>query len=384
MPNNNRTTYIEFKNGLQRREYLYNTLKSRGYSDLHTSAIIGNLMQESYFDLKPNARVKSTGAFGLAQWMDNKKGAGRLTDLKNFSKNKNKDYRQFETQVDFLLHELEGTQNSWKKSDLEDFLNTDDLEKATFLFANKFERMGESEAKHKKRVNYAKRVYQGNPFKTAENKNITFNDTNPVFYDYGKYLISKGFDPVVTSADDNDLRANPDSEHYNPDSLHIVGNALDFRFDEKLHKFIENDPYAKQLGLYTIDPNHGSAKHTHLSYRGNKENPNYNTPQNVIPKRDNTQVHLHQTLTPQQLQNLTQQELNNYQQQINNQNQDNETMIYGEEVPYNLENTRLYREPENNTKEQVTTSQEDVNEQINKSNFLKTFFSSMWKTIEPN
>lgn len=47
-------------------------------------------------------------------------------------------------------------------------------------------------------------------------------------------------------------------------SKHYENKALDLRYKPKLHEYIAKDPLAKQFGINVLDPNHGTAPHTHM------------------------------------------------------------------------------------------------------------------------
>ena len=75
-------------------------LVKQGFSVNQAYGIVGNLQVESYDSLDPTA---SDGhAFGIAQWQDD-----RLEDLKQFARDNQSDYTAFETQLAFLVYELQ-------------------------------------------------------------------------------------------------------------------------------------------------------------------------------------------------------------------------------------------------------------------------------------
>ena len=92
--------------------------KNLGYSDVATSALLGNAMTESYPDLRPtvvnedDADSQGSSAFGIFQWRDSKKeGAGgwdspRIQWLKTYAQEKNLDPNDIRTQVLFTDWEL--------------------------------------------------------------------------------------------------------------------------------------------------------------------------------------------------------------------------------------------------------------------------------------
>ena len=84
-------------------------LIKQGFTPNQAYGIVGNLQVESYDSLDPTA---SDGhAFGIAQWQDS-----RLEDLKDFARENGSDYTAFETQLAFLVYELQHKEsNNWQK-----------------------------------------------------------------------------------------------------------------------------------------------------------------------------------------------------------------------------------------------------------------------------
>jgi uncharacterized protein yqbO len=84
-------------------------LIKQGFSVNQAYGIVGNLQVESYDSLDPTA---SDGhAFGIAQWQDD-----RLEDLKQFARDNQSDYTAFETQLAFLVYELQHKEKgNWQK-----------------------------------------------------------------------------------------------------------------------------------------------------------------------------------------------------------------------------------------------------------------------------
>lgn len=66
---------------------------------------------------------------------------------------------------------------------------------------------------------------------------------------------------LITSGNDYDGHEN-NSKHYS-------NKALDLRYVPQLHDYIKNDPTAKALGINVLNPNHGTAPHTHIQIRQN-------------------------------------------------------------------------------------------------------------------
>ena len=58
-----------------------------------------------------------------------------------------------------------------------------------------------------------------------------------------------------------------DSDVHSENSRHYKGEALDFRFNDKVYNYMVNDPLFKSMNLSIPNPNHGTAKHIHLEER---------------------------------------------------------------------------------------------------------------------
>lgn len=91
-------------------------LLKQGYTLNQAYGIVGNLQIESYDSLDPEA---SDGvAFGIAQWQ-----GSRLQDLIDFARDNNSDYKAFETQLAFLVYEMQHKEKDNWKSVLESATN---------------------------------------------------------------------------------------------------------------------------------------------------------------------------------------------------------------------------------------------------------------------
>ena len=82
--------------------------------------------------------------YGLIQW-----SYGRKTQLINYATSKERDWKDIDIQIEFLLTELTGTgpaagyaQMQWSSQSLNEWKNADTQEKAAIVFCNKFERPG--------------------------------------------------------------------------------------------------------------------------------------------------------------------------------------------------------------------------------------------------
>jgi hypothetical protein len=85
--------------------------QSQGWTPAQAAAIVGNLQQESYARLDPNALRKNDAgpgnhSMGLAQWNRERLGA-----LRDFAKQQGKPWNDFQTQLEFVQSELTGTES---------------------------------------------------------------------------------------------------------------------------------------------------------------------------------------------------------------------------------------------------------------------------------
>lgn len=119
----------------------WNYLRSRGYSSAATAGILGNLEAESGIDPKILQNGRGPGT-GVAQW----ENPGRWPLLVSWAKGKGKDPWALETQLAFLVYELEGGEvttasilNS-RFGGLSKFKSASDPKWATDAFYQSFER----------------------------------------------------------------------------------------------------------------------------------------------------------------------------------------------------------------------------------------------------
>ena len=134
-------------------QIVWDYLKAAGYSDIQTAGIIGNLYQES--GLNP-ARVESNGeGIGLVQW-----SFGRKQNLINYASSKGVDWSDLETQLEFLVSELDSKQfyNPYKDT----FMNPYSVSEATEAFCFGFERPNKAKANLDFRVEKAWEAYYRN------------------------------------------------------------------------------------------------------------------------------------------------------------------------------------------------------------------------------
>jgi hypothetical protein len=78
-------------------------LLDRGFNRAQAAALVGNMKQESEF--RPGVVNPGEGAQGLIQWRQD-----RLTGLKNFAAQNGQDYTDPNAQLDFIVHEMTGSE----------------------------------------------------------------------------------------------------------------------------------------------------------------------------------------------------------------------------------------------------------------------------------
>ena len=128
---------VEVTDNRTTEEVVWDYLKAAGYSDIQVAGIIGNLCQES--GLNP-ARVESNGeGIGLVQW-----SFGRKQNLINYASSKGVDWSDLETQLEFLVSELDSKQFYQPYKDT--FMNPYSVSEATEAFCFGFERPNKAKA----------------------------------------------------------------------------------------------------------------------------------------------------------------------------------------------------------------------------------------------
>ena len=137
------------KNSTDTGKQIMNYLTSQGFAKHVAAGIVGNLFTES--GLNPNAvgdKHLKTSSEGLAQWRE-----GRLANLKSYAKSTGKDYRSINTQLEFMMHELNTSENSTLKK----LKQAKTAKEAARIFAYGYERMKTYDTK---RENLAEKFLQ--------------------------------------------------------------------------------------------------------------------------------------------------------------------------------------------------------------------------------
>lgn len=147
--------YLENRRGISggdssdRTQYMMNAFQKAGYSRSQAAGIVGSTLQESQLD--PNAKNKTSGAYGIGQWLGSRK--------KDFEKqfSHSIETSSFEEQVDFMIWELKNTE----KQAGDAIKATKTAGGAALVHSQKYERPGDAEANNEKRMAYARQIFEG-------------------------------------------------------------------------------------------------------------------------------------------------------------------------------------------------------------------------------
>lgn len=158
------------------QEKVWFALKDLGYSDIAAAGAMGNLDYESG-GFNPAAIEGGTGwGIGICQWTNPNGGTtGRRQQLEDYAKSKGKDWKDEDTQVEFLIAELSGTGPASGYADRQfmsnkgytenSFKNASSVEEATQAFCWIFERPNSSSGNSSmsERISRAQKYYEQCP-----------------------------------------------------------------------------------------------------------------------------------------------------------------------------------------------------------------------------
>lgn len=138
-----------------RGHYIYNRLREGGVSHLGAIGIIANLMAESTPKIEPSYVQRPTGpGRGIAQWEAGGRFDTDKVNLKAFAAKRGTDWTDLDTQIDFMLHEL-NTVPEYKKVKAQ--INAaSSVDEAADIFLRKYEKAGKPHADN--RQLYAKQL----------------------------------------------------------------------------------------------------------------------------------------------------------------------------------------------------------------------------------
>jgi RHS repeat-associated protein len=127
--------------------------RSQGYSKKVTAAIIGNLRGESGTGLSPTAD-NGAGCHGIAQWCGDRWSGS--SGLEHFAAKRGASPYNFQIQLKFINHELQGGYSSYRR----EANGSPNVTEATKILEQGWERCGTPAACHETtRVNFANAVY---------------------------------------------------------------------------------------------------------------------------------------------------------------------------------------------------------------------------------
>lgn len=130
-------------------QIIWDYLIGKQLSSQTVAAIMGNIFQESGYN--PEAVNPDSGAYGICQWLGSRKDA-----LERFAAGQGKPMSDINVQLDYLWSELTGDESEALR-----LTNAaGDLETATRVFCEKFERCGADEARNENRINAAREAFQ--------------------------------------------------------------------------------------------------------------------------------------------------------------------------------------------------------------------------------
>lgn len=148
------TTETTQLTGANAEEKIFNFYVNNNYTPEQAAGFVGNYYQESGYD--PTRINGSSGATGIAQWL-----GGRLIALQNFAREKGKPYTDFQTQLEFSIHELNNDEkgaNEAIKAVTES--GREAVEQVTVVIRKRYERPREAEANDARRIKKALEVYE--------------------------------------------------------------------------------------------------------------------------------------------------------------------------------------------------------------------------------
>ena len=201
-------------NKTQRRDYIYNSLLKKGYSNIHAAAITGNLQQENGTFGTTRKNLEGSGAIGIAQWL----GSRRERLKKDYT-----DWYDIDKQIEFIDREIKGDRNAWTNNigGKKGFFNAKDVETATKIFRKDFERPGEHEANDKKRIANAYNVMGIKPSNVNYANNQGVND--------GQYQMDPNMKPIDYS-----------QSQFDNHMSQVIGNNMRYDFSTLPNELKQN------------------------------------------------------------------------------------------------------------------------------------------------
>ncbi|MFO0882006.1 MAG: phage tail tip lysozyme [Candidatus Saccharimonadales bacterium] len=130
---------------------IWNWLRAKGFSEVQTAGIMGNIYQESKFQID----LWDPPAYGLIQWQHE-----RLDQLKKFASNRNIPLDNIDTQMRFMMTELTSKTGRFYEPVYLPLKKTTDLATAVNLMLEHYEEPGDYETERPLRLKWAKEVLE--------------------------------------------------------------------------------------------------------------------------------------------------------------------------------------------------------------------------------
>lgn len=151
---------------------IYTYLKGKGLPDNVIAGIMGNLQAESQFNPAIGYGDGGTSG-GLAQWHDEQPGVGRWSNLKNFAVNRQMDWKDLGTQLDFMVDEI-----NKNYPDLIKKMSSLSPNEAAILFHDTYERSKDNPEQKARRGTYADEIFNGRRTLGNGAGNVGFSQTD--------------------------------------------------------------------------------------------------------------------------------------------------------------------------------------------------------------
>src|SRR4030042_261594 len=135
--------------------YAMRVFQAKGWSREQAAGMVGNLLHES--NLHPEAVGDGGASFGIAQW-----NGARRKGLEVFAAARGAAVNDFNTQLDYVHHELENTEVAAGQA----LKNTGDVDSAVNIFSEKYERPGVPRLES--RLAHARRTYDPEKYKYGD------------------------------------------------------------------------------------------------------------------------------------------------------------------------------------------------------------------------
>lgn len=140
----------------ERPAFAFDYFRKQGIPDHVAAGLVGNLMQESGADINPAAVGDNGNAFGAGQW-----NGPRMRAYKAFAAERGVEPTDFQTQLDFLLHEGKTSEaGAWGK-----IMGAKTAEDAALIASQAFWRPGVPH--NDRRMSYAASIFANRPANEA-------------------------------------------------------------------------------------------------------------------------------------------------------------------------------------------------------------------------